>query len=207
MLTDPEALDRFLDDVFSRCPIAISVKTRLGMHTPEEFPALLDIFNRYPIRELTVHPRVRQEFYRSPIHFDWFDYAVENSKIPLCYNGNLCTPTQIREFVKNYPQVDSVMIGRGLIGDPGMLTPGGTTAAALEAFFDELLEAYTRDFGGARNAMFRLKENWFYLLRRFEGSEKLGKQLRKTTDVNVYKSITSEIFHTLPLAKELRADW
>ena len=54
MLTDPEALDRFLDDVFSKCPIAISVKTRLGMHTPEEFPALLDIFNRYPIRELTV---------------------------------------------------------------------------------------------------------------------------------------------------------
>lgn len=55
------------------------------------------------------------------------------------------------------------MIDRGLIGDPGMLTPGGTTAAALEAFFDELLEAYTRDFGGSRNAMFRLKENWFYL--------------------------------------------
>ena len=99
------------------------------------------------------------------------------------------------------------MIGRGLIGDPGMLTPGGTTAAALESFLGELLEVYTRDFGGARNAMFRLKENWFYLLRRFEGSEKLGKQLRKTTDVNVYKSITPEIFHTLPLAKELRADW
>lgn len=72
---------------------------------------------------------MRQEFYSSPIHFDWFDYAVENSKNRLCYNGNLCTPAQIREFVKNYPQVDSVMIGRGLIGDPGMLTPGGTTAA------------------------------------------------------------------------------
>lgn len=207
MLADPEDLDRFLDAVFSKCPIAVSVKTRLGMQSPEEFPALLDIFNRYPIRELTVHPRVRQEFYSSPIHFDWFDYAAENSKNRLCYNGNLCTPAQIRDFEKKYPQINSVMIGRGLIGDPGMLTPGGTTAAALEAFFDELLEVYTRDFGGARNAMFRLKENWFYLLRCFEGSEKLGKQLRKTTDVNVYKSITAEIFHTLPLAKDLRADW
>ena len=159
MLTDPEALDRFLDDVFSKCPIAVSVKTRLGMQSPEEFPALLEIFNRYPIRELTVHPRVRQEFYRSPIHFDWFDYAVENSRNRLCYNGNLCTPTQIRDFEKKYPQINSVMIGRGLIGDPGMLTPGGTTAAALESFLGELLEVYTRDFGGARNAMFRLKEN------------------------------------------------
>ena len=207
MLTDTQALNRFLDAVFSECPIAISVKTRLGMHSPEEFPALLEIFNRYPIRELTVHPRVRQEFYSSPIHFDWFDYALKNSKNPLCYNGNLCTPGQIRDFAKKYPQVNSVMIGRGLIGDPGMLSPGGTTAATLEAFLNELLEAYTRDFGGARNAMFRMKENWFYLLRRFEGSEKLGKQLRKATDIAVYKSVTAEILHTLPLAKELRADW
>ena len=237
MLADPEALDRFLDDVFSKCPIAISVKTRLGMQSPEEFLEQWQSINDWrkirmgkvyalyskklreanaldfddiilhTVRLLAVHPRVRQEFYRSPIHFDWFDYAVENSKNRLCYNGNLCTPAQIREFEKKYPQINSVMIGRGLIGDPGMLTPGGTTAAALEAFFSELLEVYTRDFGGARNAMFRLKENWFYLLRRFEGSEKLGKQLRKTTDVNVYKSITSEIFHTLPLAKDLRADW
>ena len=207
MLADPEALDRFLDTVFSGCPMDISVKTRLGMRSPEEFPALLEIFNRYPIRELTIHPRVRQEFYSSPIHFDWFDYALAHSKNRLCYNGNLCTTAQIQNFAGKYPQIDSVMIGRGLIGDPGMLTPGCTTAAALEPFLGELLEVYTRDFGGPRNAMFRLKENWFYLLRRFEGSEKLGKQLRKTTDIAVYKSVTAEILHTLPLARELQADW
>ena len=207
MLADPEGLDRFLDRIFSGCPIAVSVKTRLGMGAPEEFPALLEIFNRYPIRELTVHPRVRQEFYGSPIHFDWFDYALANSKNRLCYNGNLCTPALIQAFSQKYPRIGSVMIGRGLIGDPGMLTPGGTTAAALEHFLDELLDAYTRDFGAPRNAMFRMKENWFYLLRRFEGSEKLGKQLRKTTDIAVYKSVTAEILHTRPLAKELRADW
>ena len=46
--------------------------------------------------------------------------------------------------------------------------------------------------------MFRLKENWSYLLPRFEGSEKLGKQLRKTTDVAEYKRLTHEVFHTLP---------
>ena len=207
MLSNPESLDRFLDAVFAKCPIAISVKTRLGIQSPEEFPALLEVFNRYPIRELTLHPRVRKEFYSSDVHMDWFRYALENSKNPLCYNGNLCTLSDIQAFREQFPQVGAVMIGRGLIGDPGMLTPGGTTVPALEAFFDALLETYTEQFGGPRNAMFRLKENWFYLLRRFEGSEKLGKQLRKTTDINVYKSITAQIFHTLPLAKELQADW
>ena len=207
MLSNPESLDRFLDAVFAKCPIAISVKTRLGIQSPEEFPALLEVFNRYPIRELTLHPRVRKEFYSSDVHMDWFRYALENSKNPLCYNGNLCTLSDIQAFREQFPQVGAVMIGRGLIGDPGMLTPGGTTVPALEAFFDALLETYTEQFGGPRNAMFRLKENWFYLLRRFEGSEKLGKQLRKTTDIRVYKSITAQIFHTLPLAKELQADW
>ena len=207
MLADPEALDRFLEAVFAKCPIAISVKTRLGLQSPGEFPTLLEVFNRYPIRELTLHPRVRQEFYGSDVHMDWFCYALENSTNPLCYNGNLCTRDQLQAFQKAYPQVSAVMIGRGLIGDPGMLSPGGTTVPALEAFFDELLETYTDLFGGPRNAMFRLKENWFYLLRRFEGSEKLGKQLRKATDITVYKSLTAQIFHTLPLAKELRSDW
>ena len=52
-----------------------------------------------------------------------------------------------------------------------------------------------------------MKENWGFLLHRFEDSEKLGKRLRKTTDVNEFRSITSEIFHTLPLAAQLQADW
>ena len=65
------------------------------------------------------------------------------------------------------------MIGRGLVGDPGMLCPGGTDMEALEAFYDELFAVYTDVFGGTRNAMFRLKENWRHLLCKFEGSEKL----------------------------------
>ena len=207
MLADPEGLDRFLDTVFRDCPIGISVKTRLGVNAEAEFPALLEIYNRYPIQELTVHPRVRKDFYNTPIRWEGFDYALENSKNPICFNGNLTTLSQISDFQKKYPQIDAVMIGRGLIGDPGMLTPGGTTVQALEAFHDELLETYIEVFGGARNAMFRMKENWFYLLRRFEGSEKLGKRLRKTTDVQEYRAITREIFHTLHLAEELQADW
>ena len=207
MLADPEGLDRFLDTVFRDCPIGISVKTRLGVNAEAEFPALLEIYNRYPIQELTVHPRVRKDFYNTPIRWEGFDYALENSKNPICFNGNLTTLSQISDFQKKYPQIDAVMIGRGLIGDPGMLTPGGTTMPALEAFHDELLETYIEVFGGARNAMFRMKENWFYLLRRFEGSEKLGKRLRKTTDVQEYRAITREIFHTLHLAEELQADW
>ena len=99
------------------------------------------------------------------------------------------------------------MIGRGLVGDPGMLTRSGTTAESLEAFHTTLTQEYIKAFGSERNAMFRLKENWHHLICRFEGGEKLYKRLRKTTDIHEFRSITTEIFRTLPLAPRLQPDW
>ena len=195
MLRDPAQLDAFLDAVFTACPISISVKTRLGLEDPEEFPALLDVFNRYPIKELTVHPRVRKDFYKEAVRPEWFQYALQNSKNSLCYNGDILSKAEADAI----EGVEAVMIGRGLIADPGMLLPGGTTIPALEAFLNELLETYTEVFGGSRNAMFRLKENWGLLHSRFDFGDKLWKRLLKTTDVTEYKSITAEILHTLPL--------
>ena len=207
MLRSAEELDRFLDAVFTASPLPISVKTRLGLENPEDFVGILEIFNRYPIQELTVHPRVRKDFYKEAVREEWFRYAYENSKIPLCYNGNIITKAQADEIAATYPGVESVMIGRALIGDPGMLMPEGVTKETLKAFHDEMVEEYIRVFGSARNAMFRMKENWSLLHKRFEDTDRLWKRLRKTTDYEEYMAITAEIFGTLPLAESLRADW
>ncbi len=198
MLRDPNALDRFLEEVFSKSPLPISVKTRLGLEKSEEFPAILEVLNRYPIRELTIHPRVRKQFYDGAVDMELFDYAAKNSVNPLCYNGDILTITQAEALQEKNPEIQSVMIGRGLIADPGMLS-GGTDKKALEGFMNELMAVYEVEFGGSRNAIFRLKENWGFLHSRFEGCDKLWKRLRKTTDAAEFKSITAEIFHTLPL--------
>lgn len=197
MLRSPEELDRFLDTVFQNSPLPVSVKTRIGLERAEEFPALMTVFNRYPIRELTVHPRVRKQFYDGPVDQTAFAYAVAYSQNPLCYNGDIHTLAQAEALPEQYPGLSAVMIGRGLLANPGMLS-GGTDVRALEAFMNELLAVYEQEFGGSRNAMFRLKEHWSYLRRSFPGSEKLWKALRKTTDPNQFRSITSELFHTLP---------
>ena len=206
MLRDLQALDAFFDTVYSKSPLPISVKTRLGMENKAEFPAILEVYNRYPIRELTIHPRVRKQFYSGDVELDMFRYAVENSKNPICFNGNLNNLQHISTFSTDFSTVDAVMIGRGLLGDPGMLC-GGTTRAPLEAFMDELLERYSEAFGGARNAMFRMKENWSFLRCRFEDSDKLWKQLRKTTDLDAYRSICREIFSALPLKASFDPQW
>lgn len=198
MLRDPDSLDRFLDEIFHGSVLPISVKTRLGLEAPEEFPALLDVFNRYPIKELTIHPRVRKQFYDGNVHMELFDYACANSTNPLCYNGDILTLSQAEAIAERYPRVEAVMIGRGLVADPGMCS-GGTDVHALEQFMNALMDTYTVEFGGERNAIFRLKENWGFLHDRFDGCDKLWKRLRKCTDAREFRAITDEIFHTLPL--------
>ena len=207
MLRETDALDSFLHEIFHSSPIPISIKTRIGFSDPDEFVALLEIFNRYPIHELTVHPRVRSQFYNGAVEMQTFEYAVHNSKNPLCYNGNLCSLADISAIADAYPQLNSVMLGRGLIADPGMLCPERNKVDTLKAFHNELLECYIDTFGSARNAMFRMKENWRHMLCKFENAEKLGKQLRKTTDINEYRHITNEIFHTLPMRPQILPDW
>ena len=197
MLRDLTALDAFFEKIFSASILPISVKTRLGLESAEEFPAVLDICNRYPIRVLTVHPRVRKQFYSGNVDMEAFRYAYDHSTNPLCYNGDITCQAQIDAIAAEFPKVGSVMIGRGLIASPGMLS--SENRERLQAFYDALLEEYLVAFGGGRNAMFRMKEHWGSLIHRFEGSEKLWKQLRKTTDIGEYRRITGEIFTTLPI--------
>ena len=95
-LAKPEELERFFDEVFAKVQLPVSVKTRLGVADPEEFSRLLDIYNRYPIACLTIHPRVRTEKYRGPVHLDEFARALENSRNPVCYNGDLRTVEEVQ---------------------------------------------------------------------------------------------------------------
>lgn len=198
MLSDLDALDHFLERVYHDAPLPVSIKTRLGLDSPEEFPPLLEVFNRYPIAEVIIHPRVRRQFYTGEVNRDMFSYAYEESRNPLCYNGDILSLSQAKDLQKAYPRLDAVMIGRGLLRDPGMLS-GGTDPKALREFMDALLETYTQVFGSSRNAMFRMKENWSYLHTHFPGSEKLWKRLRKATDIGEFRAITDEIFSALPL--------
>ncbi len=206
MLSDPMYLDEFLEQIYAKASIPVSLKTRIGVTEPDEFPQILEIYNQYPVKELTIHPRVRKAFYKGPCDLEVFQQSVENTQIPLCYNGNLNSLADIEAIHARFPTVDAVMIGRGLIADPGMLS-GGTDRDTLEAFLTELSDTYCVLFGSKRNAIYRLKDNWHYLIALFEGSDKHWKELRKSTDYDRFCAITHEIIHTLPMKKNWEPTW
>ena len=202
MLRDLGKLDAFLAALFAEAEGPLTVKTRLGVEKPEEFAAVLEVYNRYPIAELTIHPRVMRQQYRGIADREAFAKALPECRMPVCYNGDLTTVEQLRALEADFPTVQSLMVGRGIIADPALFRQalGGPAATKeeLRRYLDDLYHGYTALFGSAGCAISRMKGHWFYLIHRFEGSEKLEKQLRKLREPWEYETVVNQIF-TLPL--------
>lgn len=205
-LARPEELDAFFEEVFAKIRLPVSVKTRLGYQTPEEFPRLLEIFNRYPIACLTIHARVRPEKYKGPLHMDVFAQALAESKNPVCYNGDLQTVAGVRAFEDRFPQAEAVMIGRGGVADPALFRKlrGGSPATReeLQAFTQELYREYQAFYGQVGTAAQRMREVWFYLIHLFEDADRLNRPMRRFKNPGEYEAAEAAIFQELELRQD-----
>ena len=142
MLRDLDKLDAFLAALFAEAEGPLTVKTRLGVEKPEEFAAVLEVYNRYPIAELTIHPRVMRQQYRGIADREAFAKALPECRMPVCYNGDLTTVEQLRALEADFPAVQSLMVGRGIIADPALFRQalGGPAATKeeLRGYLDDL---------------------------------------------------------------------
>lgn len=203
MLADPENLNEFLYEIYRKASGPISLKTRLGLTDPEEFHRILQIFSRYPVSLLIIHPRVRQDYYKHPIRMEYFEEALRDYPGKLCYNGGIFTPADAEKFTKAHPDVDKLMLGQGLLADPALgrklRGEGKLEREALKGFHDELYHQYLENFKSEKNTVFHMKELWQFMGRCFEGGEKLFKQIRKAENSAKYDAAVEEIFRSLPL--------
>ncbi|MCP1109959.1 tRNA dihydrouridine synthase [Ohessyouella blattaphilus] len=197
-LAEPVALERFLEEIFASQEIEISLKTRIGMSSPEEFPALLQIFNRFPVKELILHPRLGEQGYSGFPHFDSYLYALENSRAPVVYNGDIRSVDDYQKLLTLAPKTHSIMLGRGVIADPRLVSAlKEERAPSLEVigeFLQELLDAYQELIGSDKQALFKLKEIFSYMKVLFPEEKKLLKQMRKTERVAEYKELMKALF-------------
>ena len=194
-LAKPEELERFLTEIFDALSgeVKISVKTRIGKEDPEEFPALLKLFNKYPMEELIIHPRVQKDGYGNVPRLELYELAEKQSVNPLCYNGDLYTREQIRNFAERFPGTERLMFGRGFLRDPGLLYNEGKDSKDIFekfwAFHDLVYEGYQERNMGDRNVLFKMKELWSYQVYQFSELERLFKTFKKVQDCNEYEQM------------------
>lgn len=194
-LAKPEELERFLTEIFDALSgeVKISVKTRIGKEDPEEFPALLELFNKYSMEELIIHPRVQKDGYGNVPRLELYELAEKQSLNPLCYNGDLYTREQIRNFAERFPGTERLMFGRGFLRDPGLLYNEGKDSKDIFekfwAFHDLVYEGYQERNMGDRNVLFKMKELWSYQVYQFSEPERLFKTFKKVQDCNEYEQM------------------
>lgn len=215
-LSIPDELDHFLDEIYRKCPLEISIKTRVGMSDLTEWEGLLSIYEKYPVSELIVHPRLQTEGYKGTPHREAYARAEARLQTPLCYNGDIDSVAARDELLQEFPQVSAIMIGRGILKRPGLLgelkkegttstegpTPLGqdakpptrTNLEALKAFHDEILEGYIRIMSSDQPTLFKMKDLWTFLSASFENSEKCLKKIRKANRIGDYRSAVEEVF-------------
>ncbi len=187
-LKNPEELRHFLQEIFASPEIKISVKTRAGFYSHDEFGYLTELFNEFPISELIVHPRVREEYYKGMPNMQSFELAYRGARMNLCYNGNIYSAEDFKNITEKYPELSAVMIGRGAIRNPAIFREirGGArlkTAELLE-FTEILAEKYLKLLGSDRYTLHRLKEIWLYSIDNYPEEKKIMKLIKKSTKLS-----------------------
>ncbi|MGM9662857.1 MAG: tRNA dihydrouridine synthase [Oscillospiraceae bacterium] len=193
-----EELERFLDRIYAAAPLPVSIKTRVGFSVEEEFPALLALFDRYPVRELIVHPRVREDFYKGSVRLEAFALAMAESRAPVCYNGDIFTPEDLAALRRRFPTLEAVMLGRGLIANPALARQlaGGAplTKGELYDYHESLLTGFLALGWNDHSVISHMKEYWFYLCCLFPDSAKYRKRIGKAQDMTGYRMAVEGLF-------------
>ncbi len=183
-LRDLEKLDSFLAEIFENSKLNISIKTRIGFSSAEEMPGIMAVYNKYPVSELIIHPRCRQDYYNGVPDMSAFERAFNSARMPVCCNGNIFSVADYNKISRSFDGLDSVMIGRGAIANPAIFREikGGARLGSgeLAEFTKALRDRYLTVLGSEIYTLHKLKEIWIYIMWNYPDEKKILKAIKKS---------------------------
>ncbi|MXU65766.1 tRNA dihydrouridine synthase DusB [Oceanomicrobium pacificus] len=202
-----------IDAVVGAVDVPVTLKTRLGWdETSINAPELARRAEAAGVAMITIHGRTRCQFYRGQA--DWAAIAAVKAavSVPLLANGDIVDASTARTALAR-SGADGVMIGRGIQGQPWLLSQVGAELAgqpvpdapAGEALADligthheAMLSFYGRDLG-IRNAR---KHLGWYLDRIGGGGARRPEIMRGTDPAAVMRAVRAAV-RDAPLAGDL----
>ncbi len=127
--------------------LPVSIKTRLGWSSTEEFRAWLPTLLAEHPAALTVHLRTRKEMSKVPAHYELIPEIVKmraeiSPETKLIINGDIKNKAHALELHEKFPEVDGFMIGRGVFQNPYCFTDHEPTREELMELLDLHLKLY-----------------------------------------------------------------
>ena len=214
MLKDKKFLEEYMDELFSflydgkeNVP-DISIKTRIGFYSEDEHKELTDLILAHPVKQVIIHPRSRVRMYEGSANLDAFTYmydALKGAGIGVVYNGDIKTPEDFDRIAKEYPDLDAVMIGRGLLSDPSLARriKGGKCVDNEEylSYMEALLNGYADQLGNDKHILAKMKDLWNLARPAFSGNDKGYKEMCKAESVESYRVSMRQFIRNSELLK------
>lgn len=205
MLCFPDELDALLETLVGGMKGRLSIKTRLGRHTREEFHALIPIYNRYPLEDLTVHPRTGIQMYTGVPDLDFFEAVLPAINHRVIYNGDLWSLSRFDALSTRFPSISDWMIGRWVIPNPflpaeikGARFDAGEKLRLLQRFHDAIYARQVERLEGPGHVTSVMKSFWTLFKNAFEEGDRLFKPLSRITDPVVYEAAVAALFSSRP---------
>lgn len=182
--------------------LPVSVKTRLGYSTVDEWRAWLTTLLQQDIVNLTIHLRTKKEMSKVAAHYELIDdiVALRDTIAPqtlLTINGDIRDRAHGMALVAAHPGVNGLMIGRGVFADPFCFAPradsvtqGSRSMAqrnfALLRYHLDLFDHWQPQLGRPYET---LKRFYKIYIRDFDGAKELRDQLMHTTSTDEARQI------------------
>ena len=210
-ITNKKMSSRERNDILPEHNEGMTVIPQILTNQAEDFLSLtkwedlLTVYDKYPLEELIIHPRIQKDFYKYTPRMECYRTAYETSRCSLCYNGDIFSPDDFQNLCREFPDTEKVMLGRGVLQNPwliGMLRsadPAGGEASApdkelLHAFCEDLCAGYARVISGDKNVLFKLKALWIYLGMSFTNPQKYLKKIKKANRLAEYEEAVDALF-------------
>ena len=221
LLPYPDKVEAMLEGVFEHIgDMKFSVKCRLGYFSPEEIDAIIPIFNRFPLSELIIHPRIGKQLYKGEADVERFKSLIPYINAPLVYNGDIFSVEGFHHILgviagedPQSPALKGYMLGRGILANPFLaediktldcfVVPPRNDAKRrierLHAYVLDLYEDRLHHAGGSPKVLGRMKELWSYLMYSFDEPQDIWRKIKKINALKEYEEAVETVFrsHTL----------
>lgn len=196
----PECIDAVAEVIAQYPDTEFSIKMRLGFKNDNEWRYLIDVTNSIPLDHIAVHPRIAADQYSGELRLQQFRELLEISRHPIVYNGDLNTPEDVADVLRQFPSVSGIMIGRGVLGRPSLITEclegeewnESRRKETMLKFHDALFDLY-RDtlIGGEHQILSKIQPFWEYA--ECEIGRKAYKALHKASNIAKYETALAMI--------------
>jgi len=226
LLPFPDMVEAMLERVFEEIDINFSVKCRLGYYSPDEIEAIIPIFNRFPLSELIIHPRIGKQLYKGEADVERFKKLIPYINAPLVYNGDIFSVESFNRIRESVRPVDQFMLGRGILANPFLAEDIKASVIArheaiqnngldcfvvpprndakrqmerLHVYVIDLYENRLHHAGGSPKVLGRMKELWSYLMNSFEEPQVVWRKIKKINALKEYEDAIETIFKEIPI--------